>query len=710
MSVTDAYTMYMRRMQNAQSQGLIRNQYPFVIAKASRSYVADAVWDFVNKLKNNPPKNADGTTGSHRVSILSYGSIVYDFGNTFTTNSGIKVTYPSSYSEDRVDGARLCFDGASLDIASNYTLLKTIIYNPYSYGSTRTDEALASARNYINQMNSESSGRDSVAILFTDGVPSSLNTFDTTVANKAISNARSLKSAGTRLYTIGMLNGLNADKVPGTSLANTELTNTNTFLHYVSSNYPNASSMTSAGSGGNAQRGYYTSSQDGNGLIDVLDYILSYATIHTSIPIISDALKIHSYIANEFLVDSANVHVYLQDYLADGTFGDKIDITDRLEEFGVEGPFIGANPNVWTQVAVQWNQAPEEHLRTIPINGSYGKKLILEIPITVDRSVCPGGKTSVFHLSTDVSTSSLDYSAYHSGITYIDVPTALKLFHKSLNLQSYIGIGYTIANRDLGAFDRVYLGVKVGDGEEQFPEPVSLGTAFTYFEVKTYAPQMTETLTATIYGEKDGKTYTSEVTQWTVRDGVMELIENCTEDLKMTLMVDMLKYGAAAQKHFDLNTDVPADGLLTEAHLAYATTKTPELSAEITTASNGADPVSYFYHNLSLESSIELHFMLKLGSYKAEDLIAKVTVNGVEETAAVNPYVGSYAMVQIDTLGCHQLRDTVTVTICDKTTDAPVSATLTCSAEAFAKGMDPAMSELITAMMRYSDAAKAYQN
>ena len=57
--------------------------------------------------------------------------------------------------------------------------------------------------------------RQKVVIVFTDGVPTTTNEFDTAVANSAITAAKSMKDAGVTIYTVGIFNGANPAQLHG---------------------------------------------------------------------------------------------------------------------------------------------------------------------------------------------------------------------------------------------------------------------------------------------------------------------------------------------------------------------------------------------------------------------------------------------------------------------------------------------------------------
>ena len=98
-------------------------------------------------------------------------------------------------------------------------------------GATRADFGMQHAQTVLA---STDSSRKKVAIMFTDGEPTSGNSFETAVANGAITAAKALKDSGTTIFTVGCF-------------STTPKTDPTTYMNYVSSNYPNATSLTSGG-------------------------------------------------------------------------------------------------------------------------------------------------------------------------------------------------------------------------------------------------------------------------------------------------------------------------------------------------------------------------------------------------------------------------------------------------------------------------------
>lgn len=108
-------------------------------------------------------------------------------------------------------------------------------------GATAADYGMQHAQSIIN--GAANDGKKKVVIMFTDGEPNHDNGFDSSVANAAISASKGIKDNGATVYTIGVFSGANGAPISSLSGAS----NTNKYMHLVSSNYKNATSMSNAG-------------------------------------------------------------------------------------------------------------------------------------------------------------------------------------------------------------------------------------------------------------------------------------------------------------------------------------------------------------------------------------------------------------------------------------------------------------------------------
>lgn len=128
-----------------------------------------------------------------------------------------------------------------LTSASKSAELKGAVNGLKAAGATAADYGMQHAQTIIN--GAANDGKKKVVIMFTDGEPNHQNGFDSNVANDTISASKTMKAAGTTVYTIGVFSGANG--MPVSSLNG--LSNTNKYMHLVSSNYKNATAMNSPG-------------------------------------------------------------------------------------------------------------------------------------------------------------------------------------------------------------------------------------------------------------------------------------------------------------------------------------------------------------------------------------------------------------------------------------------------------------------------------
>ena len=109
-------------------------------------------------------------------------------------------------------------------------------------GATQADYGMQHAQTIIS--GAANDGNKKVVIMFTDGEPTSESTFENHVANAAISASKNIKDNGATVYTIGVFSGANGSPVSSWN----GVDETNKYMHLVSSNYKNATSMDITGS------------------------------------------------------------------------------------------------------------------------------------------------------------------------------------------------------------------------------------------------------------------------------------------------------------------------------------------------------------------------------------------------------------------------------------------------------------------------------
>ncbi len=213
-------------------------------------------------------KGATTDAERHRMAIVKYAGDRYYNGNGSTLDSvddidsGYTVadyvgnhTYNYKYNywnSVNSNYTQLVRNFTSVDSAGASSL-KDAVNSLEPIGATAIDFGVKLAQQTMKQRTDKS--RNVVVIVFTDGTPTHGSSYDGDVANAALSAAAPIKAvSGNKIYTLSVYNGADSD-----SLTND---NTNKFMHYLSNNYPNATSMSSIGTGSPTSGYYMTASEE----------------------------------------------------------------------------------------------------------------------------------------------------------------------------------------------------------------------------------------------------------------------------------------------------------------------------------------------------------------------------------------------------------------------------------------------------------------
>lgn len=149
-------------------------------------------------------------------------------------------------------------------IVSNLTAdmsgLKTKVNKLKAAGSTQADNGFKRA---VKVMENARTDAKKVVIFFADGTPSSVSSFDASVADGAVTAAKTLKDQGDMVYSIGIFSGADPSST---------VSNENQFMHAVSSNFPKATRYDNRGVG-DKDAGYYKAAKNASELNAIFDEI-----------------------------------------------------------------------------------------------------------------------------------------------------------------------------------------------------------------------------------------------------------------------------------------------------------------------------------------------------------------------------------------------------------------------------------------------------
>ena len=209
-------------------------------------------------------ESIEGVDRQHRVAIVKFaGEKSNNIGND--TYGG---WYNYNYTQV-MKGLTDCSGG-------NVTILQNTIKRIQPSGATHADYGLELARD----IPSGRAGAKKVVVFFTDGTPTSDNTFDSGVANKAVKAAKNMKDSQATVYTIGIFDG--ADPSAGIQDSG-KSQKENKFMQAVSSNYPNATAWNAHGARAE-NSDYYKSATNAEELKKVFDDISQAITSEAPYP------------------------------------------------------------------------------------------------------------------------------------------------------------------------------------------------------------------------------------------------------------------------------------------------------------------------------------------------------------------------------------------------------------------------------------------
>lgn len=214
----------------------------------------DSVKSFINEVRADDVRHnvaivgfASKTGYGNNTEVLSIDGDNSSYGGTDNTvGKRYRELTPEDYRNALVSSDDPILDHAIDALAAN--------------GATRADLGMEMAETILSS--TKDPNRQQVVIMFTDGEPTSGSSFETEVANAAISSSKTMKDSGAKVYTIGIFNGANPDDTRNES---------NIFMNYTSTNYPYATDMYNAGQRGSGN--YYFAASDADQLTDVFEQI-----------------------------------------------------------------------------------------------------------------------------------------------------------------------------------------------------------------------------------------------------------------------------------------------------------------------------------------------------------------------------------------------------------------------------------------------------
>lgn len=290
--------------------------------------------------------------------------------------------------------------------------LKTAVNQLTAAGATRADYGMQHAQTIVN--GAMGNGRQKVVIMFTDGQPSTWQSFSATVAKDAIKASKSIKDAGATVYTIGCFGTTPSDN-----------SNIGKYMNRVSSNYPDATNMNNGTRGVGDYYKTVSSAEDLNNIFQTISETVGTTTVKLGEEsvlrdVISDSFTLPSdYTDGDIKAYSVSCESSTKN--ADGTYTYTWKTTPDTDKYDVTVAADNKTINVTDfDYAANW-------VDQYGVGGSksHGKKLVVEIPIVLDPdatgSVDTNGPASGIYASADAETAFANFKTPTVYIPYFTV-------------------------------------------------------------------------------------------------------------------------------------------------------------------------------------------------------------------------------------------------------------------------------------------------
>lgn len=368
-----------------------------------------AVTSFVNNV-NQKALGADGRYGTaddvaHRIAIVGFASNSRNENTEFLSTERATDYWSANAANYRDALVSAC--GTNGGVNSRLT---TAIDRLDASGDTYLEYGMDMANKIFAQYPitaEDTSGRQRVVVVFTDGYPAPYGTddFKYSMANNAIQNANvSKQTYGATVYTVGVFNTADPTADIETNFATSdgwydgwggsgnnlteqqEAVAANRYMHYVSSNFPGATSLNQGGSmnpnanpfaGGGS---YYLSAADAGSLNNIFKQISDQIETGGSSSTLTSEAVVKDIISPQFtLPDGATASsITLETYRCTGKNGSDYTWSKNTDAMGAKASISG------DQVNVTGFNFSENYVGTVTENGntSYrGNKLVISFKV-----------------------------------------------------------------------------------------------------------------------------------------------------------------------------------------------------------------------------------------------------------------------------------------------------------------------------------------
>ena len=387
-----------------------------------------AVTNFANQVAIKA-KGSDGAVGggddiAHSVAIVGYSGSgqpntgVYIGSTIDTYNDGVSTETYANALQDMSTTTGVNNINASINALRNTQGTYTYCGTEMALGILRAQPA----SRYVNDKGETI--RTKVVIVFTDGAPSNGRTNTTNSDyNDPISDTYKIKNeCGATVYTVGVLDGGSVTPIQPES-------NLNKFMHYMSSNYKNATSLNNSGDFTNEQyavdgSSYYLLASNANDLNNIFTSIQSSATSGGSITELSTSTQIRDIISPYFKMPegatTSSIKLYTADYTEANTWSTATEFKNGTVAISEDGKTIGVTGFNYKEhwVGTETDSSGVKY---------RGRKLIIEFPIVMEEDFLGGngvdtnGDTSGIYADTNATDPIETFEVPHVDVALKDI-------------------------------------------------------------------------------------------------------------------------------------------------------------------------------------------------------------------------------------------------------------------------------------------------
>ena len=388
------------------------------------SNLKSAVNTFIGIVNDNALHNSDGsdrtTPLTNQISIVKYAADRYCNANG--NSMGTPYDYDGQYADNVTPGNHR---GAKNNNNYNYTevlaaftdvstaagvsSLTQAVTSINEGGATAADFGLYKATYLLEQVKNRESTK--VVVMFTDGEPNHSSGFDDDVADDAIGIAKTIKSTyGATVFSVGVFDSISEDLEK--------------YMHYVSSDYPNAQDMDTPGSGGSDSKGYYQNAS-GSDLTEIFKDIAHAAGAADAQA--GATTQVRDVISNSFILpdgEAAGITIKISEIESDGlewkdpvtATGVSYEVTtvttstgEQHKQLMVTG-FDYTSPDTKDEdgYTITAGNYVGERYRSRTETFWAGKKLIIEFKIKANEEATGGDGTATNHPDSGIYVQAVD--------------------------------------------------------------------------------------------------------------------------------------------------------------------------------------------------------------------------------------------------------------------------------------------------------------